>query len=125
MRLSIGEGSAYGVMVGVGETYLQAFVLAVGMGQVFAALIATVPQLTGSVLQLISPYAIRKIGSHRAWVVLCAGLQSLCFLPLILAALAGSISQTAVMFVASLYWATSLGTGPAWNTWQGTIIHHS
>ncbi len=122
LRLSVGDGSAYGVMIGVGETYLQAFVLAIGMGEVFAALIATVPQLTGSLLQLVSPFAIRRLGSHRLWVVTCSGLQALCFVPLILAALAGTISQPAVLMVASLYWATSLGTGPAWNTWQGTII---
>jgi MFS family permease len=122
LALSVGEGSAYGVMLGVGETYIQAFVLAIGMGEVFAALIATVPQLMGSLLQLISPFAIRKLNSHKWWVVLCAGLQSLCFLPLILAAWTGSISQAAAMLIAAMYWATSLGTGPAWNTWQGTIV---
>ena len=124
LNLSLGEGSAYGVMIGVGETYLQAFVLAVGMGEVFAALIATVPQLIGSLLQLISPFAVRKLNSHKWWVVLCAGLQAICFLPLIFAAWAGAISQAAAMTIASLYWATSLGTGPAWNTWQGTIVPH-
>lgn len=122
LRLSIGDGSAYGVMVGVGETYLQAFVLALGMGEVFAALIATLPQLIGSLLQLMSPRGIRLLGSHKKWVASCAGLQALCFLPLILAAWYGQISYAAILVVTSFYWATSLGTGPAWNTWQGTII---
>ncbi len=122
LRLSVGDGSAYGVMIGIGETNLQAFVLAVGMGEVFAALIATVPQLIGSLLQLVSPAAIRLLRSHKQWVVLCSGLQGLCFLPLMIAAWVGTVSQEAVLLVASLYWATSLGTGPAWNTWQGTII---
>ncbi len=122
LRLSIRDGSAYGLMIGAGETYLQAFVLAIGMGEVFAALIATLPQLIGSLLQLMSPWAVRSLGSHKWWVVACAGLQALCFLPLIIAAWAGQISQAAVLVVVSFYWATSLGTGPAWNTWQGTII---
>lgn len=122
LQMSVGDGSAYGVMIGVGETYLQAFVLAIGMGEVFAALVATVPQLVGSLLQLVSPYAIRALGSHKRWVVTCAGLQGLCFLPLIVAALTGEISQAAVMMIASMYWAASLATGPAWNTWQGTVI---
>jgi MFS family permease len=122
LRLSIRDGSAYGLMIGAGETYLQAFVLAIGMGEVFAALIATLPQLIGSLLQLMSPWAVRSLGSHKWWVVACAGLQSLCFLPLIIAAWAEQISQAAVLVVVSFYWATSLGTGPAWNTWQGTII---
>lgn len=122
LQMSVGDGSAYGVMIGVGETYLQAFVLAIGMGEVFAALIATVPQLMGSLLQLVSPVAIRKLRSHQRWVVLCAGFQGLCFLPLIVAALTGTISQSAVMMIASFYWAASLATGPAWNTWQGTVV---
>lgn len=122
LRLSIRDGSAYGLMIGAGETYLQAFVLAIGMGEVFAALIATLPQLIGSLLQLMSPWAVRSLGSHKWWVVACAGLQSICFLPLIIAAWAEQISQAAVLVVVSFYWATSLGTGPAWNTWQGTII---
>ncbi|MEI8021990.1 MAG: hypothetical protein WCH39_27515 [Schlesneria sp.] len=122
LRLSIGDGAAYGVMVGVGETYLQTFVLEIGKGEIFAALIATVPQLIGSLLQLMSPTAVRMMGSHKWWVVLCAGFQGLCFIPLILAAWFGSISEPAVLLVASLYWATSLGAGPAWNTWQGTIV---
>lgn len=122
LRMSIGDGSAYGLMIGVGETYLQAFVLAIGMGEVFAALIAALPQLLGSLLQLISPWAIRTLRSHKKWVVLCAALQGFCFLPLMVAAIAGAISQTAVLMIASFYWAMSLATGPAWNTWQGTII---
>lgn len=122
LRLSVSEGSVYGLMVGVGETYLQAFVLAIGMGEVFAALIAALPQLVGSVLQLVSPMAIRKLGSHRLWVVGCAAIQTLCFIPLIIASLVGTISKEAVLTVVSIYWATSLGAGPAWNTWQGTVV---
>ena len=106
LRLSIRDGSAYGLMIGAGETYLQAFVLAIGMGEVFAALIATLPQLIGSLLQLMSPWAVRSLGSHKWWVVACAGLQSLCFLPLIIAAWAGPISQAAVLVVVSFSWAT-------------------
>lgn len=122
LRYSVGDGSAYGLMVGAGETYLQAFVLAIGMGEVFAALIATLPQLIGSLLQLTSPLAIKAIGSHKWWVVTCASVQALCFVPLILAAWAGYVSQGALLVIASFYWAGSLGSGPAWNTWQGTII---
>ena len=122
LRYSVVDGSAYGVTVGIGETFLPAFVLAIGMGEVFAALIAAVPQLLGSLLQLVSPAAIRALGSHKRWVVLCATLQAASLFPLIIASWTGSISPMAVLVIASLYWATSLGGGPAWNTWQGTII---
>ncbi len=122
LRLSIGDGTMYGVMVGGGESYLQAFVLAVGLGEVFAGLVATVPVLIGSLLQLISPRAVRFFGSHKRWVVVCSLLQAACFLPLISAAWGGHISAMSAMLISSVYWGASLGTGPAWNTWQGTII---
>lgn len=122
VRLSMCEGSAYGVMIGVGESYFQAFALAMGLGEVFAALIATVPQFLGSLLQLVSPYAIRKLHSHKKWVAICAGLQAISFLPLLMAAWTGLLSQAAMLVIISFYWAASLATGPAWNTWHGTVI---
>ena len=122
LKLNIADGATYGAMVGGGETYLQAFVLAIGLGEVFAGLVASLPILLGSLLQLVSPAAVRALKSHKRWVVLCAGLQAVCFVPLIAAALGGRISKSTVLIVASVYWAASLGAGPAWNTWQGTII---
>src|SRR5581483_2154516 len=68
---SMGDGAAFGLMVGVGETYVPAFVLAIGLGEVFAGLITTVPLLIGSILQLISPWAVQCWQSHRRWVVCC------------------------------------------------------
>ena len=38
LAASVGDGAAFGVMVGVGETYLPAFTLAAGLGEVFAVL---------------------------------------------------------------------------------------
>ena len=122
LRLSIGDGTLYGVMVGSGESYLQPFVLAVGLGEVFAGLVATVPVMVGSLLQLVSPQAVRLLGSHKRWVVTCSLIQAACFVPLIVAACVGQVSKLSVLVISSVYWGASLGTGPAWNTWLGTII---
>ena len=75
-------------MVGLGETYLPAFALAVGLGELVAGLVASVPLLAGGVLQTVSPWGIRRLGSHKRWVVLCATVQSLTFLPLLLSRVA-------------------------------------
>ena len=122
LRYSVGDGAAFGVMVGAGETYLPAFALAVGLGDLVSGLIGSLPLLFGGVLQLISPRAIRLLGSHKRWVVFCGLVQALMFLPLIAAALCGSISAPLVLLVASIYWGASLATGPAWNTWIGTLV---
>jgi len=125
LTASVGDGAAFGLMVGIGETYVPAFVLAVGLGEVFAGLITTVPLLIGSLLQLVSPWAVQRLRSHRRWVVVCAGLQGLCFVPLLVAAIAGEISAIGAMALAAVYWGAGQATGPAWNTWQGTIVPRS
>src|SRR5262249_14687177 len=122
LRLILGEGAASSMMVGAGESYLAAFALALGLGQVPAGLISTVPLLIGAVVQLISAPAVRYLGSHRRWVVGCATLQAASFVPLCLAALSGSASVTAVFAAAALYWGAGLATNGAWNTWVETLV---
>jgi MFS family permease len=39
--------------------------------------------------------------------------------------LAGSISTVTLLLVAAVYWGAGLATGPAWNTWIGTIVPRS
>jgi MFS family permease len=118
----MGDGATYGVMVGVGETYLAAFALAIGLGEVSSGLISSVPLLAGGITQLISLRGVRWIGSEKRWILLGATIQGLAFIPLVIAALYGSISLGALLLIASVYWAGGLSTGPAWNTWMETIV---
>jgi MFS family permease len=122
LRASCSDGAAFGGMVGVGETYLPAFVLAVGLGELVAGMVGSIPLLAGGLIQMISPTAVRLLRSHKRWVVLCATVQALTFVPLVVAAWRGSISGVAIILVASLYWGAGLAAGPAWNTWIGTIV---
>lgn len=109
-------------MVGIGETYVPAFALAVGLGEVAAGWIVSLPLLLGAILQLASPLAVRRLRSHRRWVVLCAGGQALCCAAYLVVALRGEVSAAALFLIAGLYWATGMAGGPAWNTWVGTLI---
>jgi MFS family permease len=124
MRCSIWDAASYSVMVGIGETYLAAFALALGTGETFAGLIATLPMLAGSSLQLATPWALRRFHSYRTWVVLCASLQAAALLIVPVAVWLSGITAKAIwVFVAaSAYWAASQATGPAWNTWIEEII---
>lgn len=118
----LGDGAAWSVMVGMGESYLPAFALAAGLGEVAAGLVATLPLVAGAVLQLISPAAVRRLGSHKRWVVLCAACQGLAFVPLAIGAYSGSVAGWLVFGMAAIYWGAGLATGPAWNTWAGTLV---
>ncbi|HEX2518298.1 MAG TPA: hypothetical protein VHK04_02020, partial [Castellaniella sp.] len=122
LRANLGDGLGFSLMVGMGETYLPAFALALGMGEVVSGLVASVPMMAGALLQLASPAAVRKLGSHRRWVVVCATCQALSFVPLVIAALVGRLPGFWVFAIATLYWGAGLATGPAWNTWMEGLI---
>ena len=116
------DGAAFSVMVGVGETYLVPFALALGLLAGQASLLATLPVLAGALLQLAAPAGVRWLGSYRRWVVSCAALQGFCFVPLFGAALAGRASPWLLFAVGAAYWGFGMATGPAWNAWVGTIV---
>ena len=109
-------------MVGTGEAYLPAFLLSLGSNAVSAGLVTTVPLLGGGLLQLLSPWAVGRLGSRKRWVVLCATVQALVFVPLIVLARVGSGPVLLVFLIAMVYWGTGMAAGPAWNTWIGTIV---
>jgi len=122
LRASMADGATFGVMVGVGESYLAAFALAIGLGEIAAGLVSSVPLLVGGVLQLISLRAVAWFGSEKRWIVFCATLQGLSFFPLVWAAVSGSITLVPLLAIASLYWAGGLASGPPWNTWMESIV---
>ncbi|TWU60512.1 Major Facilitator Superfamily protein [Rubripirellula tenax] len=122
LRASCADATAFGGMVGFGETYLVAFALAVGVSELMAGLVGSLPLVVGGLLQLVSPRLIRIIGSHKRWVVLCSSIQGLVFLPLMVAAYRGSISGISLLVIVSIYWGAGLAGGPAWNTWIGSVV---
>ncbi len=122
LRAIVGDGIAFSVMVGIGEAYLPAFALAAGLGELTSGLISTLPMLAGAVFQLVTPAACRRLGSHRRWVVLCAVLQAASFVPLIAAALVGTVPLSLLYLSAAAYWGFGMATSPAWNTWVGTLV---
>lgn len=122
MLASTSDGAAYGVMVGVGETFLPAFALAVGLGEVTAGIVGSVPLMAGGLLQMVTLWALSRGFSQKWWVVLAAALQSLAFIPLMWAAYQGSVSGPVLLAIASFYWAAGLASGPAWNSWIERII---
>jgi MFS family permease len=122
LQSSLGDAAGSGFMVGTGETYLPAFVLAAGLGQVLAGLVASLPQLAGGIAQLVAPHGVRLVRSHRRWVVTCATVQALAFVPLAIAAWNGGAGTWLVLAAATLYWSAGLASGPPWNTWIGSLI---
>ena len=78
LRAISADGAAASIMVGIGENYLPAFVLALTASQVACGLTPTVPQVLGALLQLAAPFALGRLRSHRRWVVVCERFRRRC-----------------------------------------------
>ncbi len=109
-------------MVGCGEHYIPAFALALGFGPVATGLTASAPLFVGAVLQLVTPLAVRRLGTNRGWVVATTAVQALSFLPLIWWALRGRAEPWELLVAVSIYWSAGMAGAPAWNAWMGTLI---
>lgn len=116
------EGGCYSGMVGLSETYFAAYYIAVGMSEFSVGLLASLPYLLGSLLQLSTPWGVRWLGSYRLWTIGTSTLQGLSLLLLAWATWQGQTHFLGLMTIATLYWASGLATGPAWNTWIESIV---
>lgn len=117
-----GDGATYSFMVGSGETYFAAFVLALGASDIAGGLVSSIPLLIGAIVQLAAPSLAARVGSPRRWVSICAIVQVLSFVPLVLGAAFGHIPLFVVFAAISLYWAAALAAGPTWSTWVATTF---
>jgi MFS family permease len=110
-------------MVGVGETYLPAFALNIGMSEWLTGLFATVPLIVGAIIQLLSPWGVLLVGGVKRWVVGAATLQALAFIPLVFLSFGPSVSDFALLFlIAAVYWGAGFAAGPSWNFWMAQIV---
>src|SRR5687767_11428936 len=116
------DGVFFSLMVGLGETYLAAFALALGNSDVAAGLLSALPMLAGGILQLIAPSAMHRASSYRSWVKMWAALQAASFLPLVVAAWLGAAPVALLFACAFIYWGSGLATAPAWNAWMAQIV---
>ncbi len=122
LTVSTIDAAAYSVMVGCGETYFPLFALAVGSGPLVVGMVASVPLLIGAVVQLASPLAIRRIGGHRRWVILCTTIQATSFVPLVWWAIRGEAAAWQLLVAVSLYWASGMAAAAAWYTWMAGLV---
>jgi MFS family permease len=122
LRAIFADAVTFSLMVGLGEAYLPAFVLALGLGGIQAGMIATVPVMLGAILQLVSPWAVQRLRSRRRWVVACSRCQAASLALLALLAATGVRQSWPIFVLATLYWASGQATGPAWNRWVESLV---
>lgn len=122
LRLSLVEAFLCSLMIGAGETYLPAYSLSIGMGEIFAGILVSMPIVSGAVLQLITPRGLQRVQSHKHWVVASSLLQALMFLPLIYFSATRAPDFWTLFLILSLYWGSGFSSGLGWNYWMGRLV---
>lgn len=122
LKLSNLDAFLYSLMVGAGESYLPAYSLSIGMGEAFAGILASLPLVSGAVLQLMTPRLLHKVHSHKYWVVLSTALQAMAFLPLIYFSVTRAPNFWMMFLILTLYWGAGFSAGAAWNFWMGQLV---
>lgn len=123
LRLSLIEAFLCSLMIGAGETYLPAYSLSIGMGEIFAGILASLPIVSGAFLQLITPRGLQRVQSHKHWVVASSLLQALAFIPLIYYSATRAPDFWTLFLILTLYWGSGFSSGLGWNYWMGRLVH--
>ncbi|MBF0315683.1 MAG: MFS transporter [Oligoflexia bacterium] len=112
-------------MVGFGETYFAAFMLAYGHSELIAGLINTLPLVGGGILQMLTPRMLLLFQSHKRFVVSGVVLQGVFFLLIALLALIEGMPAWPAFAIATLYWGAGMAVGSTWNAWMHSLIPQS
>lgn len=123
LKLSLIDAFLSALVIGLGETYLPAYVLSIGMGEIFAGYIVSLPIVSGALLQLITPKGLQRVQSHKTWVVSFTFLQALCFVPLIYFSATRAPDFWTLFLILTLYWGSGFSAGLAWNYWMGRLVN--
>jgi MFS family permease len=122
LKYSIFDGSFYSSMVGFGESFYQAFAVFLKGTTTELGLLGSLPQLVGSISQLLSNRLIGLFGSRKRFVVMGAMLQAFMLIPIMLVFLAQELSVPLLIFFVCCYWVFGLITNPAWSSLMGDLV---
>ena len=123
LRHSLKDGAAYAAMIGAGETYISAFALFLRASMPQIGLLASLPALLASFVQLLSAWIGRLTGHRKRIVLAGASLQALAWLPI--AALPVLYEDAAIpLLIASvvLYQCGAHLATPQWGSLMGDIV---
>ncbi len=122
LRYSVMDGVANAVMLGVGEHYILAYAVLMAASDLQLSIIATLPILIASILQLYSIKLMHKMESRKKIVVLFATIQSLIWIPIAILYNLNNGQIPSLIFFVTIYWAFGLTTSPIWTSWMGDLV---
>lgn len=123
LRRSVRDGVSYSVMSGSGETYLSAYALFLKASTAQIALLAALPPLIGSFVQLFSAWFGKRIGKRKVIILSGVILQALLWLPIIWLPYFFPDHAVSILLVCViLYAAAGHVATPVWSSLMGDLV---
>jgi MFS family permease len=123
LQHSLKDAGAYAVMIGIGETYLSAFALFLKASTPQMGLLASLPSLLASLVQLFSAWLGRRTGKRKAIVLIGATIQALAWMPLIILPMLFPDQAVPLMIgCVVLYHCGAHLAAPQWSSLMGDIV---
>lgn len=124
LRASLRDGMSHAVMLGAGESYLNAFAIFLRGSAFQIGLLASLPPLVGAALQILAISAVEKMRSRRALVVYGAILQALLWVPIALIPLLlpAPLQVWVLLAIVTAYFTCASIATPSWNSLIGELV---
>jgi MFS family permease len=123
LRHSLYDGITYSLMTGSAESYFSAFAILLKATTAQIGLLASLPPLLASFMQLFSAWLGRRTGHRKQIIVFGALLQATTLIPLTLLPLLFPADAVFLLLVCSIvyYIGPNLGS-PQWSSLMGDIV---
>ena len=123
LRHSLYDGIAYSLMTGSAESYFSAFAILLKATTAQIGLLASLPPLLASFMQLFSAWLGRRTGHRKQIIVFGALVQATTLIPLTLLPLLFPDDAVFLLLVCSIvyYVGPNLGS-PQWSSLMGDIV---
>lgn len=126
MNHSVRDGVYFAVMTGGAESYFSAYAIFLQAGTSVVGLLATLPPLLASSMQIVSVWLGHKLHSRKRIIVTGAVFQALCLLPLaLLPLIAGDFALAVLIPLVFLYLCGPNLGAPQWNSLIGDLLDDS
>ena len=122
LRASFRDATYTHLNIGMAESYFSAFMLALGISEVISGLGTVIPQFIGVLFQLLSIRSFFTQYSLKKRIIVFLILQTLSFVPLIVAGLFQWNSPFFIIAILGMYWASLLSLNPPWNRLMGHTV---
>lgn len=117
------ETAARNTTTGFGDNYLGALAVALGAGEFFISLFASLPSLLSSIAQIFSAYIMKKTGLRRTMVLRGVFVHALMWLPIIATIfLDPVIGLWLLLLFVTIQKGVELFINSAWMSWFGEFV---